>query len=318
LREWGYDAVTADARDMILTNAMHTQAEVLWRETRSAILDRIPPLLQNAQLPVVQGFIGQTLSGVTTTLGFEGSDYTTALLAAALNASSVDVWKDVDGVMSTDPALCSDAVVLPQLSYGEAATLTFLGAKVLHAKTLAPLAQKEIPIFVRPLRSVMLPGTEISGRGECGQCGIRSITCRPQTLTMTLTGHAHIAPHQLMAEVSGLFHVLKLQPLYLALTENCVTAVLPDELTPQSLLDDLGSWGTLTFSREAGTVSLVGAQLNEIGETMKEALDLLADLKLRFISAGLSSNQITFGLHHRDVVPTLTRLHTHFFGGKAK
>lgn len=313
LQQRGFKVQSVDARTMIFTNSSHTAAEVLMAETRQAIQEKMAPVLQMGVIPVVQGFLGATLSGVTTTLGFEGSDYTAALLGAALDAATVDVWKDVDGVMSVDPSLCSEAKVLPCLSYTEAATLTFLGAKVLHAKTLAPLEKQGIPIHVRPLHDREAAGTIIGQRPGDMAHGIRSITCRELTVTVTVTGHAHILPHRLMFEISGLFHTLKLQPIYLALSENCVTAILEDNRLILDRLDDLAAWGQVQLHRDAGTVSLVGEGLHCMNDAMEQALKRLGDYDIRFISAGLSPLQMTFGLHSQDVVPAVLRLHKYFF-----
>lgn len=149
-----------DARQLIITNKIHRRATVDWIETSK----RIGTATTEAKVFVIQGFIGATADGVPTTLGREGSDYTAAVLASTLNATAVSIWKDVPGVLNGDPKVFDDTVLLEEISYREAIELAYYGASVIHPKTIQPLREKNIPLYVRSFVNPQLPGTVI-GKG---------------------------------------------------------------------------------------------------------------------------------------------------------
>ena len=148
-----------DARKFIATDNTFREGKVDWKKTASAIQDLKPMLDQ--QVVLTQGFIGSTPDGFSTTLGREGSDYTAAIFGSSLQATSVTIWKDVPGVMSADPKRLPDAIVFEELPYQEAAEMTYYGASVIHPKTIKPLANKLIPLYVKSFVDVNLPGTKI-------------------------------------------------------------------------------------------------------------------------------------------------------------
>lgn len=158
LLQQGFAVQWLDARDYIKTDDCFREGKILWNETE----ERIETLrgIDN-KIIVTQGFIGSTLSNQTTTLGREGSDFTAAIFASCLEATSVSIWKDVPGVMTADPKKIADAVVFDELPYKEAAEMTYYGASVIHPKTIKPLANKKIPLFVKCFLDPSLPGTKI-------------------------------------------------------------------------------------------------------------------------------------------------------------
>lgn len=151
-----------DARGFIKTDQSFREADVNWDSTRTATESSLLPDLESAGMIITQGFIGSSPYNESTTLGREGSDYTAAILAYVLNAESVTIWKDVPGIMSGDPKIFTDAKLLENISYREAIEMTYYGAKVIHPKTIKPLQNKEIPLYVRPFDHPSLFGTKIS------------------------------------------------------------------------------------------------------------------------------------------------------------
>lgn len=158
LQSCGIDNVWTDARNLIKTDVTYRDANVNWELTQANISAQI----RSTALHITQGFIGSDDNGFSTTLGREGSDYSAAIFAYALNAESVTIWKDVPGVLNADPRYFQETILLEQLSYQEAIELAFYGASVIHPKTLQPLQQKEIPLFVKSFINPMLPGTKVS------------------------------------------------------------------------------------------------------------------------------------------------------------
>jgi aspartate kinase len=161
LKSLNLPAVWMDARELILTDSTWRSAEVIWPQTITQIQAEIGPILNDGQIAVVQGFIGRSADGHTTTLGREGSDYTASILASALEAERVTIWKDVPGVMSGDPKRYPKALKIDQLSYEQAVEMTFFGASVIHPKTIKPLQNLGIPLHVNSFQAPANAGTVI-------------------------------------------------------------------------------------------------------------------------------------------------------------
>lgn len=166
LAEWlkheGIDVNWIDARSIIITNDTWREGRVLWSETNTQIKDILSPILYSGEVVLTQGFIGSTKENNTVTLGREGSDYTAAIISAALDAESMTIWKDVPGVLTADPKVFENVTKIDRLSYTEAIEMTYYGAKVIHPKTIQPLENKNIPLFVKSFLEPESEGTYIS------------------------------------------------------------------------------------------------------------------------------------------------------------
>ena len=160
LNKIGYKNRWIDARNFVITTNKNRAANVLWEESVPLINGSLKPLVEK-QTIITQGFIGRGLNHKNTTLGREGSDYTAAIFAYALDAESVTIWKDVEGIMNADPRKFENAVLIPKLSYNEAIELTYYGASVIHPKTIQPLKNKKIPLYVKSFLDMNTPGTEV-------------------------------------------------------------------------------------------------------------------------------------------------------------
>ena len=174
--EAGAACEAIEASELIVTDAFHGGAEPQMELTREKSQARICPLLEKAIVPVVTGFIGATAGGQLTTLGRGGSDFSATLLGAALDADEVIIWTDVDGVLTADPRLVPDARTIPVISYREAAELAYFGAKVLHPKTLNPVVQAAIPVWIRNSFAPEKPGTKITPEGRSIGGGVKALT----------------------------------------------------------------------------------------------------------------------------------------------
>ena len=188
LRGMGVRGVAVEATEVIVTNGEHGQADPLTGETRERASARLLPLLAEGFVPVVTGFIGATREGTPTTLGRGGSDYSATILGAALDAAEVVIWTDVDGVMSADPRLVPEARTINELSYNEAGELAYFGAKVLHPKTLRPVADAAIPVLIRNSFAPERPGTKITTAGRPSPDGVKAITAASAVSLVTLGG----------------------------------------------------------------------------------------------------------------------------------
>lgn len=184
LNEQGVPTTWLDVRDCILTDNLYRDAGICWEETAERIARIVPPLREKG-LVLTQGFVGGTSENFTTTLGREGSDYTAAIFSYCLGAESMTIWKDVPGVLTADPRIFSDAVLMEQVSYEEAIEMTYYGAQVIHPKTIRPLQNKQIPLYVRSFVHPEGVGTVINAEQRTDYPPIRVVKTRQALLKLS-------------------------------------------------------------------------------------------------------------------------------------
>jgi aspartate kinase len=195
----GVRSAAINAAEVVVTDAVFGNASPVMQSTEARAKQKIAPLIEAGVLPVITGFNGATADGRPTTLGRGGSDFSAAILAAALNAQELWIWTDVDGIMSADPRLVPDAKVLDELSFAEAAELAYNGAKVLHPRTLAPLVEKRIPVWSKNSFAPEKPGTRIVPELS-GACGARAVTSMAKVALISIEpASAAISGVQVMA-----------------------------------------------------------------------------------------------------------------------
>jgi aspartate kinase len=187
MRARGLQAEYVDAGELIVTDDNYVSATPQMDTTRTQTRQRLLPLLEKRSIPVVTGFVGATAGGVPTLLGRGGSDYSAAILGAALDADEIQIWSDVDGVLTADPRIVPEARPLAELSYGEAAELAYFGAKVLHPKTMLPAIDRGIPISVRNTFNPSFRGTRVVGQTTNGGT-VKAITVIRNLALVTVAG----------------------------------------------------------------------------------------------------------------------------------
>lgn len=194
LRSRNVDAFAVNAKDVIVTDAVFGNAAPLLEPTREKAQNLLKPELEAGRLPVVTGFNGATLDGRPTTLGRGGSDFSASILAAVLDAKELWIWTDVDGIMSADPRIVPDALVLEEITYREAAELAYNGAKVLHPRTLAPLMEREIPVWSKNSFRPEVPGTRIVPTTGDTPAGARAVTSMNNVALVSLEPASALLP----------------------------------------------------------------------------------------------------------------------------
>ncbi|MEE8162635.1 MAG: aspartate kinase, partial [Anaerolineae bacterium] len=201
LREKGVRATAVETTEVIVTNGQHGSAAPLMDETRETSRARLLPLLAEGVTPVVTGFIAATKDGVTTTLGRGGSDYTAAILGACLDSDEVWIWTDVDGVMTADPMVVPEARTLPEISYAEAAELSYFGAKVLHPKTILPAVERGVPLRIVNTFNPSHPGTLIVAEVKPSELTVKGITSIKGLSLVTVEGRGMLGVPGIAARV---------------------------------------------------------------------------------------------------------------------
>ena len=188
LRQQGGRSEAVDATELIVTDETFQNAVPLMEASRERVVARLSPVLEEGVIPIVTGFIGASESGVTTTLGRGGSDYSAAILGDCLNADEVWIWTDVDGVMTSDPRIVPEAQVIPLLSYGEVSELAYFGAKVLHPRTIRPVVERGIPLWVKNTFNPTFPGTRIVKEAQSTPVTVKAVTAIEGLSLVTVEG----------------------------------------------------------------------------------------------------------------------------------
>lgn len=222
LLEKNVKAAWLDVRDLIRTDNNFRDAFIDWEVSNTNVTAAITDTFTHADVVITQGFVGSTYDNESTTLGREGSDFTAAIFANILEAESVTIWKDVQGVMSGDPRSHKKAVLLPSLSYREVIEMAYYGAQVIHPKTIKPLQNKQIPLLVKSFLDTSLPGTVISGEQVKGLPPI-VIYQRNQCLISFFSKDFSFAEGEPINKLFDILNELKIKP---ALTQNAAISLL--------------------------------------------------------------------------------------------
>jgi aspartate kinase len=323
LRERDIPAVLGDARSFIKTDDNYGRAAPLVEITYKKIEEALRPAIEAGGVPVIQGFIGSTREGATTTLGFEGSDYTAAIVGAALCAEDIQIWKDVSGLMTCDPAIYSRARTVKVCTFAEAAELTFFGAKVLHPKCIHPAAQKNISVHIYNSKQPGAVGTAISAIAPACSNSIKSIAYkRPVTmisvsaLAAAVGDHAP-SPDEFLKTLLGLLASRRVVPLITTASAlNATFAVDSAALAGgpgRYLVEDLSGAGEVRVERRRAIVSVVGEELRSDPAVVGRVLSAIDHVGPGLVLAGSSPIAMSFVVEERDVERVVARLHELFF-----
>src|ERR1700737_2713774 len=201
----GIESTLVDSRDCIVTDEAFTRAAPLYDETNARLREQVQPLIEQGRVPVMGGFIGATRTGITTTVGRGGSDFSAAIVGAGLGAEKIEIWTDVDGMMTTDPNLCPDARRIKVISFEEAAELAYFGAKVLHPATVLPAVQKNIPVYVLNSRNPRCEGTRISARAPKCRNSFKAIAVKERITIVDVAAPRMQLAHGFLSAIFAAF-----------------------------------------------------------------------------------------------------------------
>ena len=307
----GVDAVWVDARACIMTDAAHTQATPLWEETNQRLQAALAPLLAQSKVPVLGGFIGATRDGIPTTLGRGGSDFTASIVGAALHASRIEIWTDVDGIFTTDPKLCPEARRVPTMSFEEAADLAYFGAKVLHPATIAPAMRKNIPVAVLNSRNPEGKGTEIVAHpGD--ECVMKAITAKKGVTVVDVEAVRWLAP-ELLREIFEVFERHQYSLDLLSASRGSLSLLVTSTQALPAIAEELKGLAHVRWENHKALVCLVGEKVRRQPEIASQVFRALADVDLRMICQGGSERNISFLVNETLAEDLVRRLHRLFF-----
>lgn len=312
LCEAGLRAAHVDARSCVVTDARHGQASPLWDATNRQVHEVVGPLLRAAKVPVLGGFIASSADGVPTTLGRGGSDFTASIVGAALGALRIEIWTDVDGVMTTDPKLCADARVIRKMSFDEAAELAHLGAKVLHPATLAPAMRENIPVHVLNSRNPEGEGTVIVARTSRQSKKVSAITAKRNVAAVDISA-PHGVDSALLGKLFGVFDEHSCHVDVMGASLGRVSLLVGSSAALPEIAAKLRDHADVRWENHRALICLVGENIRRDAEVASRVFATVADLDVKVLCQGASERTISFLVEESKAQESVQRLHTVFF-----
>ncbi len=311
--ERGLEGVAVDARTCIITDANYGKATPLEDAIEAKLTEIVLPLLEAGKTPVMGGFIGSTATGVTTTLGRGGSDYTAALVGGGLRAGAIEIWTDVNGIMTTDPRICPDALRVKTISFEEAAELAYFGAKVLHPATILPAVQKSIPVWVLNSRDAANEGTKITATAPHCESPFKSIAAKKRLTIIDVVASRMLMSHGYLKAVFDVFDKYKCAIDMVSTSEVSISVTVDSNEKLPELCEELGRIADVKYEGRKALICLVGQNIRGRSGIAGEVFTAVRDVNLRMISQGASEINMSFMIDEEDVEEAVRSLHRHFF-----
>lgn len=315
LRQRGLNAERFNSRDMVQTDEQFGKAEIDWDNTCPQIRQTLVKTIQSGVIPVVTGYIGATDQGQTTTLGRGGSDYSAALLGVCLAAAEIQIWTDVDGMMTADPRVVTEAHALPHISFQEAAELAYFGAKVLHPKTIQPAIDAKIPVKILNTHNPEAPGTTIIRSSAQTENSIKAIAFKKGISVINICSSRMLGPYGFMAKIFQVFADHKIPVDTLATSEVSVSVTIEDDAFTDELIRDLEQFSSTNVVPHQAIICVVGNGLKNDYRVEQNVFNTLAENQIttELISKGASQINLTFIVHSDSAEKTVQCLHDTFF-----
>jgi aspartate kinase len=307
----GVPATLIDPSEVMVTDDHFTRAEPQPELIADAAQRIIRPVLASGVTPVVGGFVGATRAGVVTTLGRGGSDYSAALFGAALRADAIEIWTDVDGMLTADPRVVEDARLIEQIRFDEASELASFGAKVLHPSTIAPAVRIGIPVYIYNSRRPNGCGTRITF--DAPRRPVSAIAGKRDVSLIRIRTPRMLLAHGFLRRIFEIFDEHRTSVDVVATSEVSVSMTIDDATHLDALLGGLTALGDVSVERNRGIVALVGAGLGDSTATMARALTALGSVKVHMASLSSGGMNLTLLVDADQVTEAMRRLHSAFF-----
>jgi aspartate kinase len=309
----GLPGAHVDSRQCLLTDSSYTRAVPQFDETNDRLRKRVQPLVDSGKVPVMGGFIGSNRSGITTTIGRGGSDFSAAIFGAALNAERIEIWTDVDGMMTTDPRLTPEARRIKVISFDEAAELAYFGAKVLHPATVLPAVQQNIPVFVLNSMNPTCEGTKITARAPRCSNIFKAIALKKKITLVEVASPRRLLVHGYLKSIFEAFDQHNVAVDVVSTSEVSVSVTAETNEAIPALAADLAKIADVKYEGRKAIVCLVGENLRETPGIAAKVFGILENVKIRMISQGASEINLTFVIEEDDAAEVVRRLHHAFF-----
>jgi aspartate kinase len=308
----GISTTLLDSRALVRTDEMYGGARPDLPTTKSLIGAAVAP--RPGHLFVTQGFIGSTPAGITTTLGRGGSDYSATIFGVALSAERVEIWTDVDGIMTADPRKIPTARTIPEVSYNEAAELAYFGAKVVHPATMIPAVESDIPVVVCNTGNPAGAQTRITATPST--TGLRALAGRGGVTIITVHSSRMLNAWGFLSRMFQVFERHRVSVDLIATSEVSVSVSVDVPVPPTAMIDELEQLGRVTVDSEKAVVSLVGERLWHDPALIRDVFASLSDStdhRVEMISLGSSDTNLSVVVPESTYSSVLERLHRRFF-----
>ncbi len=307
--ERGINAELLDSREIIITDDNYSAALPLYPVTDIKIKEKVKP--EADKLIIAQGFISSTEDGSTTTLGRSGSDYTATIYGSALDAEEVQIWTDVDGILTTDPRLVKEAKTMTTISYVEAAELAFFGAKVVHPSTIQPAVEKRIPVVVKNTGNPEAPGTRIIK--DAASTGLTGIAGKKNITLINITSSRMLNAYGFLSRIFSIFNNYQTPVDLISTSEVSVSMTIEDTKNLAAIKAELEMIGKTTVEENCGIICLVGKNIWKDSSLISRIFDTLSPATIKMISLGSSDVNLSMVLNQEEIDDTIIKLHKTFF-----
>ena len=309
----GIASAHVDSRECLVTDNAHTKAAPLFEETNERLQTKVRPLVEDGCVAVMGGFIGATKAGVTTTIGRGGSDYSAAIFGAGLNAERIDIWTDVDGMMTTDPNICPDARRIRVISFEEAAELAYFGAKVLHPATVLPAVQKNIPVYILNSRNPSCEGTRITAKAPRCKNPFKAIAAKKRITIVDVAAPRMLLAHGFLKAIFEAFDRHRIAVDVVSTSEVSISLTVDSNESIPALAADLAKLADVKYEGRKAIVCIVGENVRNTPGIAGRVFTELKDINIRMISQGASEINMTFVIEEDSVPHAVRQLHKAFF-----
>jgi aspartate kinase len=313
LRAGGMKGVWVDVRPMMRTNGDFTRAAPQFEIANPKLKEGLMAALADGGAPVTQGFIGSTADGVTTTIGRGGSDYSASIIGAAIGAEEIQIWTDVDGIMTTDPRIAPEAAKVKVISFAEASELAYFGAKVLHPSALLPAMARDIPARVCNSRRPEAAGTSIVRNAPPSRAVIKAIAFKCGVTVINVTSGRMLMAHRFLSSLFAVFNKHETSIDMVATSEVSVSMTLDDTRRLDAIVADLQSLGRVSVERDAALICLVGENLKFTPGVASRIFSSVERINISMISHGASAINVSFIVDGASVERAVKSLHREFF-----
>jgi aspartate kinase len=312
-RERGLDAVHIDSREVILTDSTYQKAIPQDALIEARCAEHVRPHVDAGRVPVMGGFIGSNEAGITTTLGRGGSDFTGALIGGALHAEAIEIWTDVNGIMTTDPRICPDALRVKTISFEEAAELAYFGAKVLHPATILPAVRKNIPVLVLNSKNPSNEGTRIISLAPHCNSPFKCIAVKKKLTIIDVVASRMLMTHGYLKSIFDIFDKHQCPVDMVSTSEVSVSLTVDSNDKLPAIADDLGKIADVKYEGKKALVCMVGEDIRGQMGISAQVFTAIKHVNVRMISQGASEINMSFMIEEEDVEEAVKSLHAYFF-----
>lgn len=311
--ERSINAAHVDAREVIVTDSQFQKAVPQDALIEKRAAEKLLPLTAQGKVPVMGGFIASNEAGITTTLGRGGSDFTGALIGGALQAEAIEIWTDVDGIMTCDPRVCPDALRVKAISFEEAAELAYFGAKVLHPATILPAVRKNIPVRVLNSRNPACDGTRITSLAPHCKSPFKSIAIKKKLSIIDVVAGRMLMTHGYMREIFTIFDKHQCPVDMVSTSEVSVSVTVDSNDKLPAIAADLSKLADVKYEGRKALICLVGEDIRGQNGMAAQVFNAIRHINVRMISQGASEINMSFMIEEDDADEAARSLHAAFF-----